>query len=376
MNIAIDFSRRMSGGGYAHAIGILSQLKPEVLGIEKIYIFSSIHFLSILPENESFVKITHNWLNKSLPWQILWQVLKLKNEIKKYNCKSVLFPDAGTFVTTKKCVVMSRDMLSFEHSEIERYKKTSYMWFRLFLLRYIQLRSLNNATIPLFLTKYAAEKIREWGGPKEYVIIPHGINQKFKDFNGKCNTWQTNDKELIKCVYVSNIALYKHQWNVLEAISDLRKEGFNVIIDFIGGGRGEALKKFEKLSSRIDPEKKIHNLHPHIENNKLPEIISQYKIFLFASSCENMPNTLIEGMSLGMPIVSSNRGPMPEVLKDGGIYFDPENTISIFNAIKEIITNSVKRNEVQNRALDYSKEFSWEKTSYNTFKLLSDLAKS
>ena len=45
---------------------------------------------------------------------------------------------------------------------------------------------------------------------------------------------------------------------------------------------------------------------------------------LFASSCENMPNILLETMGAGLPIACSNRQPMPEILKNGGEYFDPE----------------------------------------------------
>jgi glycosyltransferase involved in cell wall biosynthesis len=62
-------------------------------------------------------------------------------------------------------------------------------------------------------------------------------------------------------------------------------------------------------------------------------------IFVFASSCENMPNTLIEGMAAGLKIACSSRGPMPEVLKDAGYYFDPESPVSISKAIEQIILN-------------------------------------
>ena len=50
----------------------------------------------------------------------------------------------------------------------------------------------------------------------------------------------------------------------------------------------------------------------------MPEYLSKSNIFIFASSCENMPITLIEGMASGLPIACSDRGPMPEVLQDGG----------------------------------------------------------
>ena len=48
-----------------------------------------------------------------------------------------------------------------------------------------------------------------------------------------------------------------------------------------------------------------------------------------------MLNTLIESTCVGLPIACSNRGPMPEVLEDGGVYFDPENTQSIKRSIEK-----------------------------------------
>ena len=68
----------------------------------------------------------------------------------------------------------------------------------------------------------------------------------------------------------------------------------------------------------------------------MPEYLSKSNIFIFASSCENMPITLIEGMASGLPIACSDRGPMPEVLQDGGVYFNPEDCKSIVFAIEKL----------------------------------------
>ena len=56
----------------------------------------------------------------------------------------------------------------------------------------------------------------------------------------------------------------------------------------------------------------------------LPEHLREAELFVFASSCENLPNILIEGMAAGLPIACSRRPPMPEVLGDAGESFDPE----------------------------------------------------
>jgi glycosyltransferase involved in cell wall biosynthesis len=373
MNVAIDFSRRMSGGGIAHAKGLLES-KPSVeFNIEKVFVFSSWKFLDKIPDKPWIIKKSHSWLNKSTFWQMLWQLYYFKKEVKKYNCSSVLFPAASTLVTTPKCVVMSRDMLPFERVEVNRYARLSFAWFRLIALRQIYISSLRKAIVPLYLTKYAADVTSEIIGKRKHVIIPHGVNP---DYIGKSKNkceWPDNSSKPIKCIYISTIAYYKHQWKVLEAVSMLREEGYNIEISFVGGSRKEALKLFNKSKFQIDPDERFHKLYPFIPNEQLPDMILDHHVYIFASSCENMPNTLLEGMALGMPIVSSNRGPMMEVLGDGGLYFDPEDSASISKTLKRIISDKNLRNESSNNAINKSSEYSWKKTSFETFKLLSEL---
>ena len=39
---------------------------------------------------------------------------------------------------------------------------------------------------------------------------------------------------------------------------------------------------------------------------------------------------------MGLPIACSNKGPMPEILRNAGAYFDPNSSISIRKAIEKI----------------------------------------
>ena len=60
-------------------------------------------------------------------------------------------------------------------------------------------------------------------------------------------------------------------------------------------------------------------------------------IGVFASSCENLPITLLEMMGSGMQIACSNFSPMPEILGSEGIYFNPVKPASITEAMRKLI---------------------------------------
>jgi glycosyltransferase involved in cell wall biosynthesis len=109
-----------------------------------------------------------------------------------------------------------------------------------------------------------------------------------------------------------------------------------------------------------------------VSRDDLPALLSEADIFVFASSCENMPNTLVEGMAGGLPIACSNRGPMPEVLLHGGTYFDPEDAASIAGAIEELVENRNLRASNARRAAERATLFSWERCSTETWRFMRE----
>ena len=81
-------------------------------------------------------------------------------------------------------------------------------------------------------------------------------------------------------------------------------------------------------------------------------------------------------MAVGLPIACSNRGPMPELLEDGGVYFDPEDSGSIAAAIEKIITHADLRTYIAKRAKALSEQYSWARCAAETWDFLRAVAKS
>ncbi len=113
-----------------------------------------------------------------------------------------------------------------------------------------------------------------------------------------------------------------------------------------------------------------------VPHDDLPSLLADADLFVFASSCENMPNTLVEAMAIGLPIACSDRGPMPEVLRDGGVYFDPENAESIATAIETLIRDPGLRMSVAKRAKGLSGQYSWARCAAETWSFLKAVSDS
>lgn len=370
MIVGIDASRNRSGGAKAHIIGILNEINEDFPSeIKQIHIWSYSELLDLLPNEKWLIKHAPDELKKSLPRQLYWQFFRLPKEARRNKVDLMLNTDAGTVCRFQPSVTMSRDMLSYEAGEMERFG-FSIQRLRLILLRYVQNYSLKNSTAAVFLTKYASEVIQQYSGKiKNYTIIPHGVSDNFRVTS---NNKDFNFNEEIKCIYVSNVSYYKHQNHVAQAISDLRKK-YNIKIKFIGGGDGKAQENFINLKNELDKDGLFIEQLEFLRHSELPNYIQDSDLFIFASSCENMPNTLIEGMSSGLPIVCSNRGPMPEVLQDGGTYFDPENSKSIADAIEKMILDRELRLKLKERSFQLSNNYSWKRCAKETFNFLIEV---
>lgn len=368
--VGVDATRSRSGGAKAHLIGILSELDPLKYRIKYIHIWGYRELLEILPERPWLIKHLPSEINTgSVIRQIWWQFWLLPKELKNYKCNVVFNTDAGSVCYFKPGVTLSQDMLSFEPGEMKRFG-FSIARLRLLLLLAIQIKSLSKASLAIFLTNYAAEMIqRKTGLLHKKVIIPHGIGDEFHALGNTNNAIIA--KDYYKVVYVSNVALYKHQWHVVSAINLLRSRGYNLSITFVGGGKGKAQRKFESEVSKVDDQADWITQKGFVSHEELVKILRESDVFLFASSCENMPVTLLEGMAAGLPIICSNRGPMPEILQDGGLYFNPESVESISNALKNMLDDVELRKKLASRSNILAKQFTWKRCADTTWNAIS-----
>ena len=85
------------------------------------------------------------------------------------------------------------------------------------------------------------------------------------------------------------------------------KTGWPVKLELVGPAYPPALERLCKALKQWDPSGKWAKYKGNVEFSRLPQVYHKADLGLFASSCENMPNILLEKMAAGLPIASSNR---------------------------------------------------------------------
>jgi len=72
---------------------------------------------------------------------------------------------------------------------------------------------------------------------------------------------------------------------------------------------------------------------------------------------------VLEAMSAGVPVVTSNRGSLPEVVGTAGVLLDPGDVSAWAAAIERLADDSPWATDLANAALERARTFSWEQSA-------------
>lgn len=125
------------------------------------------------------------------------------------------------------------------------------------------------------------------------------------------------DMKRLRLVTVANVDVkYKGQRFVIEALAALKERDFDYSYTLIGGGNSSELKA---LAKRLNVEEQVTFLgaRPHEE---IFDLIRQQDLYIQPSLQEGLPRAVIEAMSIGLPVVGSSAGGIPELIDETMVF--------------------------------------------------------
>ncbi|MBI2009622.1 MAG: glycosyltransferase family 4 protein [Candidatus Chisholmbacteria bacterium] len=115
----------------------------------------------------------------------------------------------------------------------------------------------------------------------------------------------------------------------------------------------------------VELTKRIHTLGFVPEQN-LPALYAGAAALVYPSLYEGFGLPVLEAMSVGCPVVTSDRGSLKEVVSNTAVVVNPESQNSIYQGILEAIS---REKELKTLGFKRSHQFSWEKTARETLKV-------
>jgi glycosyltransferase involved in cell wall biosynthesis len=100
---------------------------------------------------------------------------------------------------------------------------------------------------------------------------------------------------------------------------------------------------------------------------------SKADVFVYPSHYEGFGLPVLEAMTLGAPVITSNTSSIPEVTGDAAILIDPGESVQLAEAILKAISDSQLRQDLITKGRERAKLFSWERTAKETLNAYKSL---
>jgi glycosyltransferase involved in cell wall biosynthesis len=108
-------------------------------------------------------------------------------------------------------------------------------------------------------------------------------------------------------------------------------------------GQGQALRA---LADELDVRQLVHFRGP-VLGEKKAAILRQADVFVLPSTAEGFPNSLLEAMLVGLPVIVSRVGAMPEIVSpDNGFVIEPDDVSALAKHLVSLIDDPALRRKM------------------------------
>jgi len=128
---------------------------------------------------------------------------------------------------------------------------------------------------------------------------------------------------------------------------------------------------FYKRLEKIIQEKNIQNVivTGFIPDLELPTLYKNASLYVFPSLYEGFGLPPLEAMQYNLPIISSERTCLPEILGDAALYFDPTNPNNIAKTAKLVLQDKNTTQKLIKNGQKILQKYSWQTTATKTLSI-------
>ena len=185
----------------------------------------------------------------------------------------------------------------------------------------------------------------------KYKVIHNGVsNMPRKNYAEKNNL--TNKSLKPKKVRVISVCRFVSQKNIKDTLKIAEKMQS---IDFYIIGNGPLWKEIKNIISK----RKINNVNLLGEKQDVFKYLYSADIFLSTSLYEGLPISILEAMSVGLPIVASNVVGNRDTIQNGksGFLYKLENIEMAVSYLKKLSKSKILRQKLGNSAFNRQRNF-------------------
>lgn len=175
-------------------------------------------------------------------------------------------------------------------------------------------------------------------------------------------------------LFVGTIEPRKNLTRLIKAYSSLPLEAKQKMKLVIAGGKGWGKIDLQSLIRELELDNFII-LTGYIEEKELSTFYCHAKFLAMPSLYEGFGLPLVEAMSFGVPVLTSNISSLKEIPLNSGILVNPDDVKSISTNLKKLIMKDELRENLARNAKSDSENFSWETSTSLLLKAFEEAIK-
>ena len=163
------------------------------------------------------------------------------------------------------------------------------------------------------------------------IIIPNVVNTKI--FTRSISGHSFDDTPL-RILHISNFhPQAKNVEGILRVAKKLEIKGFPFLLSIAGDGDLDRIKAYGKS---LGVSNKLVHFHGTLQEKEVAEMMQNHHVFLLFSNYETQGVTLLEAQCMGMPIIATNIGGIPEIVYHAwmGELVEPKDEEALCHAIE------------------------------------------
>jgi glycogen(starch) synthase len=139
-------------------------------------------------------------------------------------------------------------------------------------------------------------------------------------------------------------------------------------------GDGPERVDLERESRRPGGGNRVHFLG-FVQHEHIPAVLAHADLLVLPSIYEELGTVLLEAMWLGLPIVASKSGGIPEVVTDGvsGLLVPPGDSEALARAIDRVLSSPDLARQLGEAARKRAKDYDWEMLAERVLEVYRDL---
>ena len=172
-------------------------------------------------------------------------------------------------------------------------------------------------------------------------------------------------------MYVGGRKRYKNFFSIIDVFKKNKQIYNEFKIVCFGGGQLLNSEKKVLVEKGIDLSKVI--FFPYQNDQVLFDLYKNATALIYPSFNEGFGMPILEAMSLGCPVISSNTSSLPEVYGEAALSFCPLSHNELLNNLEKIAFESELRKKLITSGLKQSLKFSWKNCANETLSVYKKL---